>query len=114
MKVLEKDLSVAVEGYLAIRENQRDLFWSRTDPASKDVTERGRRVRKGWADITVCVKGGRFVGIELKRPGKSKTTKEQLQFRAAIHALGGIAVECKSVKDVQRVVDGALALRFLG
>lgn len=121
----ESDLFSAVADYLTLRERQGDLYWSITDPASPDEKERGRRVRPGWSDITVCVRGGRFLGIELKRPevsggvvtgGKPRgrrapvrvhTSEKQLAFRTAITALGGTAVECRSVADVARAIEKA-------
>jgi hypothetical protein len=108
MRLLESGVLDAVTEYLDLRERQGDLVWSLTDPASKDPKERGRRVRKGWADITVCVRGGRFLGIELKRPGRSHTSPEQLRFRELITGLGGVAVECRSVAEVQRAVETAM------
>lgn len=111
MKLHEAGLLEAVSGYLDLRELQGDLVWSLTDPASKDPKERGRRVRKGWADITVCVRGGRFLGIELKRArhhGPSHTSKAQLRFRELITGLGGVAVECRSVAEVQAAVETAI------
>ena len=110
MKLYESGVLDAVTEYLDLRELQGDLVWSLTDPASKDPKERGRRVRKGWADITVCVRGGRFLGIELKRPGKSHTSPEQLTFRKTVLRLGGVAVECRSVAEVQRAIEEILAL----
>ena len=104
----ESGVLLAVAEYLDLREHQGDLVWSLTDPASKDPKERGRRVRKGWADITVCVRGGCFLGIELKRPGKSRTTPEQLRFRELIQRLGGVAVECRTVSEVRAAVEEAL------
>jgi len=108
LPVREANVAAAVYEYLAIRERQGDLVWSVTDPASKEERERGRRVRKGWSDITVCVRGGRFLAIELKRPGRSRTTKEQLDFRRLVEELGGVAVECRSVAEVRDAVNFAL------
>jgi hypothetical protein len=104
----EADLMSAVTEYLELRERQRDLFWSVTDPASKDPRERGRRVRKGWSDITACVRGGRFLGIEMKRPKRSRTSAEQLKFRETINKLGGVAVECRSVQEVHAAIERAI------
>jgi hypothetical protein len=112
VKLLESGVLDAVTEYLDLRERQGDLVWSLTDPASKDPKERGRRVRKGWADITVCVRGGRFLGIELKRPGKARTSPEQLEFRERVNRLGGVAVECRSVAEVKVAIDDLI--RFTG
>lgn len=103
----ESDLFSAVAAYLTLRERQGDLYWSITDPASSDEKERGRRVRPGWSDITACVRGGRFLGIELKRPRGGRTSEKQLAFRTAIATLGGTAVECRSVTDVARAIEEA-------
>ena len=53
---------------------------------------------KGIADILGCWQG-RFVAIEVKRPG-GRTTPEQERFLEAVRRHGGIAFVARSIDDV--------------
>jgi hypothetical protein len=64
---------------------------------------------KGIADILGCWQG-RFVAIEVKRPG-GRTTPEQERFLEAVRRHGGIAFVARSIDDV---IDGlGIQDRFL-
>ena len=104
----ESALRAAVEEYLDIRERQGDLIWTRTDAASKDVRARGRHVRAGWPDLTIVLRGGRALLVELKRPVGGKTRQKQRELLAAATAIGVAAVVCRSVAEVQAVVEGVI------
>jgi hypothetical protein len=58
---------------------------------------------KGCADLLCCgtVDGvpGRFVAIELKRPG-GKVSPEQTKFLEKVRGLGGVAFVAESTQDV--------------
>jgi len=54
----------------------------------------------GWPDIIGCLPGGRFLGIEVKRPG-GKASKEQQQRINQIAAKGGLIFLATSVEDVR-------------
>lgn len=48
--------------------------------------------------------GGKFVAIEVKRPG-GKVSADQSAFLEGVRAAGGIGIVAYSVKDVQAVFD---------
>ena len=62
----------------------------------------------GQPDITCCI-GGRFVGLEIKGPGKVPTTK-QYQRMAEIRRAGGIAIWGDSAEGVIEQIKTALGL----
>lgn len=81
------------------------IMWRNNVGRLKDAT--GRMVsygvcNPGGADLIGIYKG-RFVAIEVKRPGK-KTTEEQESFLEAIRRNGGIAGVCYSPEDVKKLL----------
>lgn len=56
--------------------------------------------RPGISDFLVCL-DGKFVAIEIKRPGHHMTPKQEL-FQHEVRAAGGIAFVAYSVDDVVR------------
>ena len=54
--------------------------------------------KAGVPDIVACV-SGRFVALEVKRPG-NRSTARQLSCQRAIEKSGGIVAEVTSVEDV--------------
>lgn len=54
---------------------------------------------KGIADIIGCTPSGRFLAIEVKKPG-GKPSPEQLDFLARVKAYGGISILAYSLDDV--------------
>ena len=63
----------------------------------------GAYQRPGISDFLVCL-DGRFVAIEVKRPGLQMTEKQE-QFQHEVRAAGGIAFVAYSVDDVVRELD---------
>lgn len=59
----------------------------------------GIYAKAGVSDILACIKG-RFVAIEVKRPG-NKPTAVQLQFIKAINNIGGLAFWADNLQDVK-------------
>lgn len=59
----------------------------------------GIYAKAGVSDILACIKG-RFVAIEVKRPG-NKPTAVQLQFIAAVNNIGGLAFWADNLQDVK-------------
>ncbi len=55
---------------------------------------------RGVSDILGVLKGGRFLAIEVKRPG-GRATPDQLQFLTRISQEGGLAFVATSVEDVE-------------
>ena len=57
---------------------------------------------RGVSDIIGCLpKTGRFLAIEVKRPG-GKPTPEQQQFIDTINAAGGLAFVARTIEEVER------------
>lgn len=59
----------------------------------------GIYAKAGVSDILACIKG-RFVAIEVKRPGK-KPSALQAQFITAVNNIGGIAFWADNLQDVK-------------
>ena len=62
--------------------------------------------RRGEADISGILKGGRAFAIEVKRPG-GKPNEKQLQFLERIRAAGGIAGCATSVTEAEAIIASA-------
>ena len=63
--------------------------------------------RAGVPDVLVCV-GGKFVGIEIKRPGK-EATPLQLNHLQRIKEAGGVAFVAHGVDEVrERLIEAGL------
>jgi hypothetical protein len=62
---------------------------------------------RGAADVHGVLPGGRYIAVEVKKPGK-KPTDAQLLWLRAIDAAGGLAFWASSVEEVQRVVTAVL------
>ena len=61
---------------------------------------------RGVSDIIGCLpKTGRFLAIEVKRPG-GKPTPEQQQFIDTINGAGGLAFVARSIEDVEEALNG--------
>lgn len=59
----------------------------------------GIYAKAGVSDILACIKG-RFVAIEVKKPG-GKPSALQLQFITAINSIGGLAFWADNLEDVK-------------
>lgn len=55
---------------------------------------------RGVADILGILPGGRFLAIEVKRPG-GKLTQEQALFLSLVNANGGLGFVATSTRDVE-------------
>lgn len=59
----------------------------------------------GCADTLVCLPGGRWLSLELKRPGRDRTKPErrarQEAHRARVRAAGGLAIVARSLDELQ-------------
>jgi penicillin-binding protein-related factor A (putative recombinase) len=70
------------------------------------VTESGAHIQMGAAgtsDLTACYQG-RFVAIEVKKPGNKPTVKQQA-YLDRVTAAGGLAFVATSIDDVQEALD---------
>ncbi len=100
--ILEKEIQKGILKYLSY--NKNCLVW-RNNTGGFGGEYKGKKwfVRaglKGSADIFVIVgPQGKFVAIEVKRPG-SKQTDDQKKFQADVEALGGTYILARGVDDV--------------
>jgi hypothetical protein len=53
----------------------------------------------GWPDITGCLPGGRFLGVECKS-AKGKQSPEQAKFQIVIEKRGGVYVVAHSLAEL--------------
>lgn len=58
----------------------------------------------GCSDILCCF-AGKYIALEVKRPGK-KATAAQESFLAAVRRAGGVGEVVTCVGDVERILDG--------
>ena len=90
MGKLEQDIQKEIinflekKGFLAIKHNNIGIY-----------------ARAGVPDIIACSNQGKFIGIEVKRPGE-KPKPIQQAFIDAINNLNGVAFSAVSVEEVQR------------
>lgn len=92
------------------------MRWLKKSPTETDITRQIKQVlfnagafpikiaggpyqRPGIADLLVCM-DGRFIAIEVKRPGIGVLTPIQEQFLKDVRTAGGIAFVAYSVEDV--------------
>lgn len=66
----------------------------------------GIYAKAGVSDILACVKG-KFVAIEVKRPGQ-KPTKLQLNFIDAVNSIGGVAFWADNLETVKEHLKRAI------
>lgn len=114
-RTLEKHVLEAIMDYLDILEAKEKLFAYRTQVASipvyrfngtKGYIKTGRR---GVPDITVCLKGGKFVGIEVKAPDKKNNVSQwQSTVKGDIERLGGQYWVVTSVDEVKELINKVL------
>lgn len=62
----------------------------------------------GWPDITCCLPGGRFLGIECKSD-VGRQTQEQKAKQAEIEAIGGLYVLVRSLAEAKEKIGPLLA-----
>ena len=54
---------------------------------------------EGWSDIIGITRDGRFLAVEVKKPGKTRTP-EQIEFQEKIVRAGGVAIVAESLVEV--------------
>jgi len=62
---------------------------------------------KGASDIIAIGAGGRFMAIEVKRPG-GRPTLEQAAYLSEIRRHGGVGIVATSAQDVATMLEGML------
>ena len=102
LKEKESQIQRAVLEYLSYRPG----FWFRSNTGAVAAEYRGKKrfIRfgvKGAADIFgIIPPEGRFVAIEVKRPGGGKQTDEQKQFQEKVEKNGGLYFLVYGVQDL--------------
>jgi hypothetical protein len=98
--MLENDIQRTILDYLSYR----GVFHYRNNTSgiyiAKSQSYRPSH-SKGASDIIGCTKEGRFLAIEVKKPG-GKATPEQKEFIEKVNASGGLAFIAYSVEDVEK------------
>lgn len=67
----------------------------------------GQSFAAGTSDILGCLPNGKFLAIEVKRPG-GKVTAGQANFIDRIRSCGGVAIIATSVDEVRAALEGVL------
>lgn len=96
--------------------NQGVVFWRNTvgQYTEFDAKTNGERIihyglGKGSADLIGCVHG-RFIGLEVKQPGKNPE-QHQVLWTALVRAKGGLVATVRSVDDALAAVRRILSAR---
>jgi len=58
---------------------------------------------RGVSDLIVCIRG-HFLAIELK-VGRNKLSDDQQIFLENVGRTGGVAAECRSLEDIEMLVE---------
>jgi hypothetical protein len=101
----EKDLSKLVREYLQLNENLGRIYFVRNNSFAGKLTYKNgtssyiKNNKKGTPDFLVLMKGGHFVGLELKGD-KGKLDEDQEITKNQIKMLGGTFVEVRDLKDI--------------
>ena len=103
----ETSIQNAILTYLSYR---RDVFVWRNNTTGVYDAKRGRYrssgkfAIKGVADILGITEEGRFIALEVKRPG-GRASADQSNYLSRIKAFGGIAAVVTSVEEVVKVLE---------
>lgn len=67
----------------------------------------GCGIPKGWPDITACLLGGQFLGVECKVPG-GRQSDAQKQMQKRIEELDGLYILASSVEEFKQKYDAGI------
>lgn len=97
----EADIQRVILRYLAFR----GVLATRVNSGAIKTEDRFFRLNSspGCSDILACHKG-RYIALEVKRPGKKPTAKQE-GFLAAVRTAGGVGAVVTSVGDVERILN---------
>lgn len=105
----EKDIQNTIIAYLELAghfvyRNNSGLFkHNYTTKSGYNKTSMIRASVIGASDIIGCSKDGRYIAIEVKKPGK-KPTVQQEQFLDEVRRRGGIARVATDINDVSDLI----------
>lgn len=102
----EKDIQKSILDYLRLKKYVAFKHHSTGSGVRNGQTFFFAHSEKGISDIIGCSKEGRFIAIEVKKPG-GKPSEEQLEFLEGVRQCGGIAILAYSLDDVIGKVDDA-------
>lgn len=102
---LEKDIQKAILEYLQLLR----IFAWRNNTGAMSGEHHGKKwfMRFGFpgiADILGILPSGRFLAIEVKRPG-GKLTLDQVAFKQAVESNGGMYLLAQSIDDVKKAFE---------
>ena len=97
----EADIQRVILHYLGLR----GVLATRVNSGAIKTGDRFFRLNSspGCSDILCCYRGA-YIALEVKRPGKKATPKQE-GFLAAVRKAGGIGAVVTSVGDVERILD---------
>lgn len=106
----EHDIQSAILAYLEIRGHfiwrnnsgvvTSQYTYKRGERKGQTKTRRWRAGMKGSSDILGVAKDGKFIAVEVKRPGEDPDVLQEY-FLDQVRQRGGYAVVARSLEDVQ-------------
>jgi len=100
-RVYERDV---LKGVLQALELHPKVAWAARMNVGGMQDSHGNHVRfgfRGLSDVVGMLRDGRFLAVEVKRPGGQPTTA-QVEFLGLVSRSGGVAFVARSVEDVMR------------
>lgn len=91
------------KGVFAWRQNNGGVY----DEKRKIYRAKSRFELKGVPDIVGVLRGGRFLGIEVKKSSKAKVSKAQLEFIKEANKNGSLCFVAWSVEQVEEKLNEA-------
>lgn len=97
----ERDIQNQILAYLKLF----GAYATRTNSGATKIGDRFIRFnsRPGCSDILACLPGGKFAAIEVKRP-KKKPTDKQNQFLHGVRVTGGFGWVVESVDQLRELL----------
>lgn len=86
-------------GWYVLRVNSGGKLSNYTTKDGRSKKYMIRMAPAGTPDLIMCSKEGRFIGVEVKRPG-GKPTDKQTETLHRINELGGIGILAESLDEV--------------
>lgn len=96
----ESDIQRSIVAYL----RARGIPFTVTDAGMTRHRGAGKRVTRGWPDISGVLPGGRFLAIEVKRE-KGVLSPEQVTLHERLRKAGALVVVARQVEDVIGALD---------
>lgn len=91
-------LAFGATPHMRLWRNNSGLLWA---PGPGGTMRRVRASAEGAPDIIGVLRGGRFIGIEVKAE-RGRQDAAQVAFQKMVEAMGGLYIVARSVEDVRR------------